>query len=334
MFSPFTAIVQLRNALYTLGVLGSVRLGAPVVSVGNITVGGTGKTPLVMEVSRILLDEGKRVCVLTRGYGRRNPTRRVLVSDGEKLLVGPEEGGDEPCEIAARLAGKVVIVADPDRVGAARFATERFQPDVFVLDDGFQHRRIRRDLDIVCVDATDPFGNGSVIPFGRLREPVANLRRADLIAVTRTNLVTDEELRALEAKIGELAPEAAMILCGGRIRDFTDVETGSATDVRQRKVFAFCGLGNPDNFFRQLAAEGPDLVGSHAFRDHRSYSQEDVDNICSMAVSHGAEAVVTTSKDTVKVRGFEFSLPFIEACLELEFDDKEKLRRAVLDAVR
>ena len=157
-----------RNALYERGTLRSFALGAPAISVGNITVGGTGKTPLVAFVARVLAEQGEKACILTRGYGRENPKERVLVSDGRKILVEPKIAGDEPFELAAKLLGRAIVVADANRVAAAQWARGKFNVSVFVLDDAFQHRRARRDLDIVLLDATNPFGNERTLPFGRL----------------------------------------------------------------------------------------------------------------------------------------------------------------------
>lgn len=167
-------IANIRNTLYDRGTFRSYDLGAKTISIGNITAGGTGKTPLVIHVSDILADAGEKVCILTRGYGRAS-SGRVLVSDGEQVLVDARTGGDEPVEIARRLIGKAIVVSDADRISAATWAKEEFGITAFVLDDGFQHRHAKRDLDIVCIDATNPFGNGRILPAGRLREPLENL---------------------------------------------------------------------------------------------------------------------------------------------------------------
>ena len=334
MFSSlFKSAVQLRNALYTLGALKSHDLGAPVISVGNITVGGTGKTPLVAAVASMLIDEGEKVCILTRGYGRKSPTERVVVSDGEKTLVDSEEGGDEPRELSERLLGRAVIIADPDRVSAGRFATDNFAPTVFILDDGFQHRRVRRDLDIVCVDATDPFGGGRALPFGRLREPVRNIARAHLIVITRANLIGAVALESIKEELASFAPESSIVTSVNEITGYRDVASDTPIDNLKGKVFAFCGIGNPENFFRQLESQNVELVGKHSFRDHKRYSKSDARSICTLAEEHGAETLVTTAKDAVKLRHLDFSLPCFSTDLTSHFEPKEKLRQAVLSAV-
>jgi tetraacyldisaccharide 4'-kinase len=199
----YRRIADFRNALYEKGALRSFALGAPTVSVGNITAGGTGKTPLVILVAEILAEKGEKVCVLTRGYGRENPRQRVLVAGVGEISADVRTAGDEPFEMAQKLLGKALIVADADRVAAAGWALEEFGVTAFVLDDAFQHRRARRDLDIVCIDATNPFGRGRIF----LREPLENLRRAGLIVVTRANLAENvEKLKAEISKFNSACP--------------------------------------------------------------------------------------------------------------------------------
>src|SRR5688572_13091897 len=170
----YGSIADLRNRLYDRDLFKSHSLGARTISIGNITTGGTGKTPLVGYVAEILADAGEKVCILTRGYGRTG-SGRVLVSDGTEVLADAATGGDEPVELARRLSGKAIVISDADRVSAATWAKEEYGVTAFVLDDGFQHRRVKRDLDIVCLDATDPDGGGLVLPAGKLREFFVNL---------------------------------------------------------------------------------------------------------------------------------------------------------------
>ena len=181
----YGALVRTRLRLYRSGLLKTENVGAPVISVGNITAGGTGKTPLVEWAARALAGEGRRACVLTRGYGRADERRRVVASDGRSVLADAVECGDEPRLLAEKLLGAASVVCDRDRVAAARWAREHLGADAFVLDDGFQHLRIARDLDIVTLDATAPWGGGHLLPRGRLREPPGSLARADCVVITR-----------------------------------------------------------------------------------------------------------------------------------------------------
>src|SRR6185503_7633483 len=165
-------VADARNSLYDRQIFRSEALGALTVSIGNLTVGGTGKTPLVAYVARLLSDNGESVCVLTRGYGRKNAAEQVLVSDGRRVLCDALTGGDEPVELAYKLLGKAAVIANRDRIAAARWAIENLGAKAFVLDDAFQHRKAKRDVDIVCIDSTNPFGNGESLPAGILREHI------------------------------------------------------------------------------------------------------------------------------------------------------------------
>jgi len=321
--SVYAKIANLRNKLYEKGSLRSYPLGVRTISVGNITTGGTGKTPLVAYIASTLAERGEKVCILTRGYGRRNPKERVLVSDGKNVLTDPQQTGDEPLELARRLRDKAVVVAEADRVAAAKWAKEKFGITAFVLDDGFQHRRAKRDVDIVCIDAANPFGNEKVLPAGILREPVENLRRADVIVLTRADLADD--LKSLRQQIAALTT-APIFECRtrlDRIISLQDFQKGNAAAEHStsKKMFAFCGLGNPADFFRTVG-EHFDLVGSKPFRDHHVYSQADIETIEGEAVAASAEALVITGKDAVKLSASEFKLPCFVVCIGIELDDE------------
>ncbi|MGI8810982.1 MAG: tetraacyldisaccharide 4'-kinase [Pyrinomonadaceae bacterium] len=299
---------DLRNKLYGRGLFRSYSLGAKTVSIGNITAGGTGKTPLVALVAKIFSEKGEKVCILTRGYGRNNESARVVVSDGSTVLVDSSTGGDEPVELARKLVGKAIVIADPDRVDAAKFAIENFGVTAFVMDDGFQHRRARRDLDIVCIDATDPFGGGKTLPQGRLRESVNHLSRAGAIVITRSNRGKDVD--GLNERLSRYVRSGRIFTASDRLSKVVRLHDGNilkAADVRH--AFAFCGLGNPNVFFDLLLSEGFDVAAKRAFADHHKYSTDDIKSIESMARSNGAKALVTTAKDAVKLDGVRFKLP-------------------------
>lgn len=320
--SIYGKLISVRNRLYDTGVLATFDLGARTISIGNITTGGTGKTPLVAYVAGLLADRGEKVCILTRGYGRKDAKRRVLVSDGETVLVDAATGGDEPVELARKLVGKnVVVIADADRVAAAEWAKRKFGVTVFVLDDGFQHRRAKRDVDIVCIDAMTPFGGARILPAGRLREPLDNLGRADIIVITRCDLVTD--ISDLRSQISDHAPTAVINESTMGMTGFLAVD-GSTVEVRREHGFAFCGLGNPEGFFEHLRRVGIQLAGTRAFADHHRYSQEDIDEIVRAARGVGAELLLTTAKDAVKFSDLRFEMPcsVVEITVELEQPDE------------
>lgn len=347
-----------RNALYERGWLTSYPLGAKTISIGNITAGGTGKTPLVALVAEILAEKGETACILTRGYGRDNPGERVLVSDGERVFADVKMGGDEPVELARRLIGKAAVVADADRVSAAAWAKEKFRATAFVLDDAFQHRRARRDLDIVCIDATNPFDNGKILPAGKLRESIASLQRADVVVVTRTNLAA--EIERIKSQVRKAAPEARIFLCENRISRVTPVELFLAnpngtgrnsrcsegeigwTEVRvagelggheEVRLLAFCALGNPNSFFLQMmdefekrAMDDFDLSITKSFPDHHYYTQSDIDKLVRQTLESNVHAMVTTAKDAAKLAGLTIPMPCFVVEIEFVLDDFEAFR--------
>ncbi len=324
-------IANIRNALYDRGTFRSHDLGARTISIGNITAGGTGKTPLVAHVAEVLADAGEKVCILTRGYGRES-SGRVLVSDIEQILADARTGGDEPIELARRLIGKAIVVADTDRVSAAAWAKDRFGITAFVLDDGFQHRRVRRDLDIVCIDATNPFGNG-MLPVGTLREPLENLDRADVIVLTRCELAGD--IREVTAGV-EKHNRAAKIFRARSVVSGTtelsqfferldeDSPLGPGTSV-----IAFCALGNPDAFFGSLRQAGYDVKRTEVFRDHHYYTQTDIENLEREARELAIDTLLTTAKDAVKLAGLELSLPCYVFEIRTEIDDADAFRNLI-----
>ena len=334
MLSPFGwlygKIADARNTLYDRGVFGSHSLGAKTISIGNITVGGTGKTPLVAFVAEILAGNGEKVCILTRGYGRENQKSRVLVSDDETILADVKRAGDEPLELAQKLLGKAMVIADADRVSAAKWAVEKFGVTAFVLDDGFQHRRAKRNLDIVCVDATNPFGNGKLLPAGILREPLANLKRADAVVITRADFA--ENIEDLKFRISKLNPDSPIFLSENRISGLLALEefhaktqsTRSKTEEERR--LAFCALGNPAAFFERLRRDGFDIAETKSFPDHHFYTQDDIDVLEKQARANKVDAFMTTAKDAVKLKDLKFELPCYVVMIEPAIDDEISFR--------
>jgi tetraacyldisaccharide 4'-kinase len=333
-----------RRLLYRKGALRVHTLGAPVISVGNITTGGTGKTPLVEWLARMLAVEHRRPCILTRGYGRTDENVRVLVSDGEKVLADVLEAGDEPRLLAERLRGMAAVVSDADRVAAASWALENLHADLFILDDGFQHLRVARNLNIVAVDATNPWGGGHLLPYGRLREPVRELARADCCVITRARQAAD--LDALREEVKRQSRGRPVFISHTRTiglraaalaptDDAGGTSHGSLLPVSEapEQVAAFCAIGNPRAFFSQLQSDGFTLNYTRAFSDHHVYTQRDIEALEHEAQAQGAEALLTTAKDAVKLRALRFQLPCYVVEIELEFDDEAAFRRMVLQAI-
>jgi tetraacyldisaccharide 4'-kinase len=325
--------VRLRNRLYRSGGLKTYDVGAPVISVGNLTTGGTGKTPLVKWLATHLADGRRRVCVLTRGYGR-NSSGRIVVADNTSLLSNADEAGDEPFLLAQELQGRAAVICDANRVAAAEWAIKNLCTEVFILDDAFQHQRIRREFNILAVDATDPWGNGKLLPAGSLREPISQLARADCIVITRGD--EPDASRRVRGEIESCANRipiftSRMTLTGTR---FLSEHADEAFEDRQSAVAAFCAIGNPQSFFSLLRREGLNAVHTRAFRDHHLYTQADVDGIVTEAASYGATAVVTTAKDAVKLVGLDFALPCLVIDIAIQIDDEREFLDHVNRAVQ
>ena len=330
----YGAIAETRLALYRRGLLNISKLDAPVISVGNITTGGTGKTPLVEHIARVFAAEGRTVCILTRGYGRENPKARVLVSDGRRILASENESGDEPRLLAENLAGIAAVISDRDRFVAGRWALSELGCDALILDDAFQHLRLARDLDVVTIDAMEPWGGGLLLPGGRLREPRSGLSRADCIVITRADQARD--LNSLKREIDGLSNHRPLFTSRMRVRGLRRFGTGAAEEETPCKpdmatpVAPFCAIGNPRSFIRQVEEEGYEIGGVSIFPDHHRYNQRDLNRIVDKARRAGATSLITTAKDAVKLRSLVVDLPGyvldIEICIDEEARFVEMIR--------
>lgn len=331
LLSPFSllykTIVKTRRAFYEKRFFASFDLGVKTISVGNLTVGGTGKTPLVAFIAENLIKQGEKVCILTRGYGRDNPKERVLVSDGQHILADARDAGDEPFELAHKLKGKAVIIADAERAEAGKWAKEKFGITTFILDDGFQHLRVKRNLDIVLIDATNPFGNSKLLPTGILREPIESLKHADAIVITRANLVENAE--DLRKRFSEVNPNCPIFVSKNefinliKLKDFLhENKSNQKSQIQSLKSIAFCALGNPGNFFEQLQQEKFKLVSAKSFPDHHIYTKSDINLLEQIAIETGAEVLLTTAKDAVKLTHLKFNFPCFVMENGLTFDDE------------
>ncbi len=345
--APYGAAVALRNYLYDRGALWQENLPCPVISVGNLTVGGTGKTPTVILLANLLRGKGRRPAVLSRGYGGRAKAPVNIVSDGNRLLMDWREAGDEPVLIT-RTAPGVPVLTGPKRALTGRAAVDRFGADCLILDDAFQHRAIQRDLDIVLLDAARPFGNGFLLPRGPLREPPEALHRAHLLLRTGASdkqeipLYADLVLRTGGAEEEEplhepAAPGRARLAVRREAAD--DLETASGglpplpsfrgihqplclveaatgrvfplSELRDRKVFAFAGIARPEAFRESLIRLGARVEGFRSFPDHHPYGPSDIEGIRRFAAAAGAERILTTEKDAIRLADFPDFLPKI-----------------------
>ena len=313
-------VMRGRNLLFAIGILRSRAVSVPVISVGNITTGGTGKTPLVIWLCNYLQNKGLHCSILTRGY-----------------KTAPDQITDEPALLAKACLDTDVIV-NPNRVAGAHKAVSTYQAQALVLDDGFQHRRLKRDLDIVAVDATCPFGYGRVLPAGLLREPKGGLARADAVIITRFDQVDAEQMQQLEQKIQTIAP-------GIPIAKAVHKHTGAVTlqnerlgleELRSKKIFAFCGIGNPSAFFRCLEQNGLSLADTQTFDDHHPYTLEEMKQIFERARSCEANTILCTQKDWVKTALLspeEEGIVFAYLAMELDFIEGLDKITALIDTL-
>jgi tetraacyldisaccharide 4'-kinase len=289
----------MRRRLYARGLLRMRKLPAPVVSVGNLTVGGTGKTPVVACLARLLQDRGRRVAILSRGYGGQSRSV-TCISDGQNTYKKPPEVGEEPYWLARTLPG-VAVYTGPCRYAAGLAAWQEFKPDLFVLDDGFQHFQLHRDLDLVLLDAAAPFGNGYLLPRGPLREPLAALAAAQCLILTRFD---PERHQAQLADIRAALPDKPVLTAAispVSVTAFPGGQTEAPAALRHRALMAFAGLARPEVFTATLKEMGVDLKGCRIFPDHHAYSEAELDRLTAAARSLGAEALVTTGKDWARL---------------------------------
>lgn len=281
----YRGVVSLRNRRFDSGSRTATRLPRPVISVGNLTTGGTGKTPMVIDLCHRLIERGHTPGVLLRGYG-----------------------GDESVELGEAMGDGGEVEPNPDRVaGSAAILQRREAVDVFVLDDGFQHRQVARDFDMVLIDATNPWGYGHVLPRGLLRESKQGLKRADAVVVTRADRVSHEALEVLDREIEQWhgKPPAAHAATRWTKVKRSDGEVLSIEQLKDRQLAAVCGLGHPDLFFNMLDDAGVTLMMRQAFTDHAAYDAATVDRLEAVAHDAGATAWVMTEKDWVKWRAVE-----------------------------
>ncbi|HEY7700137.1 MAG TPA: tetraacyldisaccharide 4'-kinase [Vicinamibacteria bacterium] len=322
----YGALVSARNRRYDRDPSASVSLPARVASVGNVTVGGSGKTPFVAALARELIGRGDRVAVLSRGYGRRSKSPFVLVSDGRRILASAEESGDEPLELARGVEGLAVAVG-PDRAAVGRRLVDLLGFHVIVLDDGFQHRRVRRNLDLVCFDAREPLESLRLLPRGRLREPLENLSRAHAVVWTRwSEDAPSDELRRI---VDRAAPELPAIRTRNRLVGFASPDGSErlgAESFRGRPVALLLGVARPERIVESVPA---DVVFTAKRRDHHWWDAAEVKALAEEGKRQGAEALLTTGKDAVKMAvpgAGALALPLYVIRIETEILDLSALR--------
>ncbi len=326
----FNLGVELRRAAYRRGWFKTRRLNRPVVSVGNLTLGGSGKTPLVAFIAERLHRRGWKPVILTRGYGRRPKGGIVAIAPGSGRAPRAQEVGDEPA-LLARALPDVPIVVGANRYRAGRLAEERFDVDVHLLDDGFQHLALARDLDVVLLDVTQELSDRALLPAGRMREPLMALERAHLVVLTRVDLA---DPRPIEDRVRQVNPRARIFHCSTKLRRLVDVETGRiypSGAFRGESVYAFCGIGNPKAFLEDLKKWGFSVVAEHAFGDHHVYGPGSVARLWIRSEKSKAVALVTTEKDAMNLPPLAKSSPPVVACvIEVEMLEAEAFEKALV----
>jgi 3-deoxy-D-manno-octulosonic-acid transferase len=301
---PFTGLYRLacsiRLFLYRRGICQQKRLEAKVISVGNITVGGTGKTPLVIYLTKKLKERNKKVAILSRGYKRKNK-KMVELTQKTRDEFTWEDVGDEPYLISQRLSD-VPISVSKHRILSGQYTIEKYGTEILILDDGFQHLRLFRNLDIVVIDAVNPFGNGKLLPAGTLREPLSSLKRADVFILTKTDQASKvNELIDTLKKYNPHAPIVESIYQIRSVDNFFDGSSVNLKDVEDKKALVFSGIGNPLSFENSLRSLKILILKHQRFRDHFPYRQKDILYLKGEARSLGADFIVTTEKDSVRI---------------------------------
>ena len=305
----FLTVVSIRYFLYRTGLLRRYPLGTQVISIGNVTAGGTGKTPVTEIFARTLAAEGRKVAILSRGYRRKEAPwwqrlftqvieKPLAVSDGRHVLLDSETGGDEPYMLASNLPG-VAVVVDRNRVRAGRYAVNRLGCDTLILDDGFQYQKLKHSIEVVLVDSTNPFGNGNLLPRGILREPARNIRRADIIFLTKCR----GDVSAVKEEIRRYNSTAEIVECNHTPKVLKDVwsrEEYPLDWLSGKTVCTLSGIASPKGFENSLRHLGAKVVWCERYADHHRYDSSEVLYALNRTADMGADALVTTEKDAVR----------------------------------
>lgn len=338
----YKGVLKLRRKLYGKQLLPSYALSCPVISVGNLSLGGTGKTPMVIHLAKLIQKMGYRAAIISRGYKGTAQDKGAIVSDGNVQLCSARQSGDEPFLISM-LVRNIPVLVGADRYAAAKRAVDEFKPDLIVLDDAFQHLRLKRDFDLVLLDARRPFGNSHVLPRGRLRESTDALAGADAIVFTRSNADNATTGRidirqtyknipvfrsAHRSVIRGMAPARQALPSLSKLQPVDK-------DLKGRKLCGFAGLADNDAFFDTIADCGGNLVGTLAFEDHFAYEKMDIQKITRFLLSSGADALITTDKDFVRLSGKTmFPKELLVMGVDLHFaDDEDRWKTFLIDRI-
>ena len=322
---PYLVVLNTRNALYRNDIVKSTRLPVKAISIGNITTGGTGKTPLVEFSAKYLGEIGRKVAVLSRGYGGDNSSQ-----EGEEIV-------NDECLALIENLRDVPVLAGKDRAKNGEKAINDFRVDCVVLDDGFQHLRLKRDLDIVVIDALNPFGGEHLIPRGSLREPLQNLERADLFIISHCDQGNEQTIRSIYSKLNLINHNAPVCESIHSPVHFDKIDDSSVVElawIKGKRVYALSAIGNPQSFAYTLKGLGAGLVKHKAFQDHHIYTMKDIDNAISEAHALGTDTIVVTQKDIVKIRKMNIKdANILSLRIEIKITRGVDLYKAAIDRV-
>ncbi len=332
----------LRNWFFDKGIFRSIDVGVPVISVGNISTGGTGKTPIVKNVASILIESGKKVAIISRGYGRSS-TGTVIVSDGKNIMVDADSGGDEPLLLAEQLRNVIVIV-DEDRVRGAKKAIEEFGATVIVLDDGFQHRRIKRSKNIVLIDFQHSPFDTFLLPAGYRRELISSFNRADGVVVTKANDMNEalpmlkySEFDSIPNKFSSsFQPSGIRHLFGRKLDSLSGVKQ-SLEMLKGQTAIALCGIARPESFQQSLEQCSVRVKKYFNFSDHHAFTQDDIEKVVNSFTTNNADFIITTEKDAVRLKEFETilkQLPIVMLTMEVVMHQPEEWKKYILNGLR
>ena len=320
----YWGLVYWRNLFYHFGFFVIRSLPCPVISVGNISVGGTGKTPIVEHISIYLQSKGIRVGIISRGYGRKT-TGTVTVTDGKIKPTFWQDVGDEPFLLAHAL-NNVPIVVDELRYRGGMFLIKKFKPDIIILDDGFQHRALHRDLDIVLINSKDTIRDQKLLPYGLLREPWYHLSRSDILILTKTNIYKPQTFLIRKIKETRLPMIKNTTKLDKTLRSVTNNKI-PLKSIKNCKVYVFSAIGDPEGFIVSLNQTGMIICGKQIFPDHHTYNRMDIKKLEINAKRNGAEYLITTEKDLIKLDGFNTDIPVYAVKIRLKFYPESKLER-------
>ena len=330
----YRSVVSLRNLMYDLGIIRQIKLPCKVISIGNITVGGTGKTPTVIALAKSLKEKGYRPAVLSRGYGGMAKSAVNVVSDGSNILMGQIEAGDEPLLIA-KAADGIPVLTGPERIHTGRFAIENLRANVLILDDAFQHRRIFRDVDIVILNREQPFGNSFLLPRGPLREPTAALNRAHFV-IWRDSTRDGRYPKYQEQGIGWFLPVLSVYL---QPKDIIRAGTGEVYPlefVKGKKICAFAGIASPESFKRTIESLGWTVTSFIVFPDHYRYNEADISYIQKRCTDSASDIIITTEKDGIRLTDFPAFLKdvfFLRVEMEM-FPSREEFEALIFERMK